>query len=122
MLVTQGGKVNSGKVSSYKYGVGATLPTDVTRSGYTFTGWHDNSTSTFSDDRVTALKPADRGDKTFYARWRQKYIAVKFEPGGGTLPNGDNLRVVGQGLKYEQSVNFYGNHKDDFARFNDVSL
>ena len=41
-LNTNGGAINSGDVTSYTYGTGATLPTDVTRTGYTFAGWYDN--------------------------------------------------------------------------------
>lgn len=40
------GTINSGNVTSYTYGVGATLPTDVTRTGYTFKGWYDNENLT----------------------------------------------------------------------------
>ena len=39
-LNTNGGTINNGNVTSYTYGVGATLPTDVTRTGYTFKGWY----------------------------------------------------------------------------------
>ena len=35
------GTINNGNVTEYTYGVGATLPTDVTRTGYTFKGWYD---------------------------------------------------------------------------------
>ena len=35
-LHPNGGTINSGNVTGYTYGVGATLPTDVTRTGYTF--------------------------------------------------------------------------------------
>jgi hypothetical protein len=40
-LNTDGGTINSGNITQYTYGVGATLPTDVTRDGFTFTGWYD---------------------------------------------------------------------------------
>ena len=43
-LNTNGGTINSGNVTSYTYGVGATLPTagDMTYTGHTFVGWYDN--------------------------------------------------------------------------------
>ncbi|MFR3456170.1 MAG: InlB B-repeat-containing protein [Acutalibacteraceae bacterium] len=42
-LHANGGTIADGKdVTGYTYGVGATLPTDVTRTGYTFKGWYDN--------------------------------------------------------------------------------
>ena len=37
-LNADGGTVNSGNVTGYVYGVGATLPTDMTRWGYGFVG------------------------------------------------------------------------------------
>ena len=109
------GSINAGNVTSYTYGVGATLPTNVTRLGYDFKGWYSSPYS--SGERATAIGTSEYGNKTYYARWRRRCIAVTFDASGGTLSDNDNLRVVGQGLKYGQSVNFYGNHKDDFARF-----
>ena len=43
-LNTNGGTINSGNVTGYTYGVGATLPTadDMTYTGHTFKGWYDN--------------------------------------------------------------------------------
>ena len=52
-LNTGGGTINSGNVTEYTYGVGATLPTDVTRTGYTFKGWYDNEGLT--GNPVTAI-------------------------------------------------------------------
>ena len=66
-LHPNGGKVNSGNVTAYDYGVGVTLPTDVTREGYTFAGWYDNEALTGSP--VTAIGPTDEGDKTYWAKW-----------------------------------------------------
>lgn len=39
-LDARGGSINSGNVTSYTYGVGATLPTNVTKSNYVFDGWY----------------------------------------------------------------------------------
>ena len=66
-LHPNGGKVNSGNVTAYDYGVGVTLPTDVTREGYTFAGWYDNEALT--GNPVTAIGPTDEGDKTYWAKW-----------------------------------------------------
>ena len=41
-LNTNGGTINSGNITSYTYGTGATLPTDVTKDGFVFGGWCDN--------------------------------------------------------------------------------
>ena len=49
-LNTNGGTINSGNVTGYTYGVGATLPTadDMTYTGHTFKGWYDNESLTGS--------------------------------------------------------------------------
>lgn len=66
-LYPNGGTVNSGNVTAYDYGKGVTLPTDVTREGYTFAGWYDNEALT--GDPVTDIGPTDEGDKTYWAKW-----------------------------------------------------
>ena len=66
-LNKDGGTIKSGNVTSYTYGVGATLPTDVTRSGYTFDGWHDNSGLT--GDAVTTIADDATGNKEYWAKW-----------------------------------------------------
>ena len=61
---------------SYTYGKGATLPIPV-RANFTFEGWYTNAG--FTGDPVTAIGPAEMGEKTFYARWEAKpvtYIVV----------------------------------------------
>lgn len=57
-----GGTINNGDVTEYTYGVGATLPTDVTREGYAFDGWYEQSD--FSGSKVTKITATDTGDKT----------------------------------------------------------
>ena len=69
-LNTNGGTINSGNITSYTYGTGATLPTDVTRSGYTFGGWYDNEA--LSGDPVTAISANATGDQTYWAKWTAK--------------------------------------------------
>ena len=67
-LNTNGGTIADGKdVTGYTYGVGATLPTDVTRTGYTFKGWYDNENLTGSP--VTAIGGAETGNKEYWAKW-----------------------------------------------------
>ena len=67
-LNATGGTINSGNLTGYTYGEGATLPTDVTRAGYTFAGWYDNEALT--GDPVTEIANNATGDKTFWAKWR----------------------------------------------------
>ena len=66
-LHTNGGTINSGNVTSYTYGVGATLPTDVTLAGYRLEGWYDNSGCTGS--AITAISTSETGNKEFWANW-----------------------------------------------------
>ncbi|MBE6135017.1 MAG: hypothetical protein E7179_03275, partial [Erysipelotrichaceae bacterium] len=69
-LNTNSGTIVDGNVTSYSYGVGATLPTNVTRSGYAFAGWYANSS--FTGSRITAISTTDYGNKTYYAKWVSK--------------------------------------------------
>ncbi|MBR1625163.1 MAG: InlB B-repeat-containing protein, partial [Clostridia bacterium] len=66
-LNTNGGTINSGNVTFYETGVGATLPTDVTKNGYGFKGWYGNAT--FEGDPVTAIGTDATGAKEFWAKW-----------------------------------------------------
>ena len=77
-----GGTIGSGNVTGYTYGVGATLPTDVTRTGYTFDGWYDNAA--FSGTAVTSISGTDSGNKTYYAKWTENsnYIVIFISNGG----------------------------------------
>ncbi|MGN1131609.1 MAG: InlB B-repeat-containing protein, partial [Ruminococcus sp.] len=91
-----GGTINSGDVTSYTYGVGATLPTDVTKDGYTFKGWYDNEGLT--GDAVTSISSTDIGDKTFYAKWelnafKHKYVFLEVS-GKDWFYNGSCVGVV----------------------------
>ena len=81
-LHTNGGTINSGNVTGYTYGVGATLPTDVTHTGYTFKGWYDNETLTGSP--VTAIGGAETGNKEYWAKWEINQYTITFDTNGGS--------------------------------------
>ena len=81
--VLDGGTINSGEVDSYTYGVGATLPTDVTKDGYNFCGFYNNPQ--FSGEPVTGVSKTDAGDKTFYAKWYQPTVTFDSNGGSGTM-------------------------------------
>ena len=68
-LQTKGGTINSGRITSYTYGYGVMLPTDVTRTGYTFGGWYADEDC--SGEAVVSISLIDTGDKTFYAKWEK---------------------------------------------------
>ena len=75
------GTINSGNVTSYTYGVGATLPTDVTRTGYTFKGWYDNENLTGSP--VTAIGNTETGNKEYWAKWEINQYTITVKPENG---------------------------------------
>ena len=68
-LNTNGGTINSGNVTSYTYGAGATLPTadDMTYTGHRFKGWYDNESLTGTP--VTAIGSTETGNKEYWAKW-----------------------------------------------------
>ena len=83
------GTINSGDVTSYTYGVGATLPTagDMTYTGHTFKGWYDNEYLTGSP--VTAIGDTETGNKEYWAKWEANTYTVTLNAGGGTINNGN---------------------------------
>ena len=82
-LNTNGGTINNGNVTSYTYGVGATLPTadDMTYTGYTFKGWYDNENLTGSP--VTAIGGTETGNKEYWAKWEINQYTITFDTNGG---------------------------------------
>lgn len=66
-LVTNDGEILDENVTEYTYGIGAELPVNVTKSGYSFDGWYDNENC--SGSAITEISASDIGDKTFYAKW-----------------------------------------------------
>ncbi len=80
-LNTNGGTINNGNVTEYTYGVGATLPTDVTRTGYTFKGWYDNESLT--GNPVTAIGGAETGNKEYWAKWEINQYTITVKPENG---------------------------------------
>ena len=75
------GTINSGNVTSYTYGVGATLPTDVTHTGYTFKGWYDNEA--LAGSPVTAIGDTETGNKEYWAKWEINQYTVTVKPENG---------------------------------------
>lgn len=73
-LNSNGGTINSGNITTYTHGVGATLPTDISYTGMDFTGWYDNPGCTGSP--VTTITTTDCGNKEYWAGW----VAGKPEP------------------------------------------
>jgi len=82
-LHANGGTINSGNVTGYTYGVGATLPTagDMTYTGYTFKGWYDNENLT--GDPVTAIGGTEMGNKEYWAKWEINQYTITVKPENG---------------------------------------
>ena len=80
-LHANGGTINNGNVTEYTYGVGATLPTDVTRTGYTFKGWYYNENLTGSP--VTAIGNTETGNKEYWAKWEINQYTITVKPENG---------------------------------------
>ncbi|MCI6919221.1 MAG: InlB B-repeat-containing protein, partial [Lachnospiraceae bacterium] len=98
-LQTNGGTIAAGKeIKSYTGGTKATLPGggDITREGYTFEGWYEDSS--FSGSPVTEITGSDTGDKIFYAKWSANIYTVKLETNGGKIADGKDVTVYTCGI------------------------
>ena len=83
-LYANGGTIASGQdVTSYTYGVGATLPTagDMDYTGHTFKGWYDNEGLTGSP--VTAIGGTEMGNKEYWAKWEINQYTITVKPENG---------------------------------------
>ena len=82
-LHPNGGTINSGNVTGYTYGVGATLPTadDMTYTGHMFKGWYDNENLTGSP--VTAIGGTGTGNKEYWAKWEINQYTITVKPENG---------------------------------------
>ena len=66
--VTDGGTINGAYPTTYTEGTVTVLPTNVTKSGYTFLGWF---TAYTGGVQVRQIGAAETGDKVFYAHWKK---------------------------------------------------
>ncbi len=98
-LNTNNGTIAAGKeIKSYIERTQTTLPTkaDITREGYTFEGWYEDSS--FSGSPVTEITGSDTGDKIFYAKWSANIYTVKLETNGGKIADGKDVTVYTCGI------------------------
>ena len=91
-LDPHGGKINSGNVLGYTYGSGATLPTNVTRSGYRFLGWSEGFDSVTGDLLTVARWEKEPAPSAEPAVWN-----VRFEMNGGELVSGELQQRIADG-------------------------
>ena len=82
-LNVNGGTINAGNVTSYTFGTGATLPTDVTKAHATFQGWY--AASNFSGERVYSISTSEYGDKAYWAKWETITYTVTWKANGGIV-------------------------------------
>lgn len=81
-----GGTNEAGAPTGYTFGIGATLPTMPTKTGYTFLGWFDNKELTGT--AITAVTATETGDKVFWASWDANDYTITYNLNGGTNPAG----------------------------------
>ena len=83
-LEVNGGVINNNNINEYVYGEGATLPSasDMTKEGHSFGGWY--LSSDFSGSPATNIYAADRGNKTYYAKWNVNQYTITFDTDGGS--------------------------------------
>ena len=79
-LNSNGGTINDQNyITEYVYGIGVTLPTNVTKEGYTFGGWYDNAELTGS--AISQITANDLNNKTYWAKWNIIGHTVIFKDG-----------------------------------------
>ena len=96
-LHANGGTINSGNVTEYTYGVGATLPIadDMTYTGHTFKGWYDNESLTGSP--VTAIGNTETGNKEYWAKWEINQYTIAYDLAGGTAEGNPDTYTIETG-------------------------
>lgn len=102
-LNTNDGTINAGNVTSYTYGTGATLPTNVTKDGYRFMGWYDNEGLTGS--AVTTIANDATGNKTYWAKWAQVYTITNGTPANGTITISKSSAIEGEAVSISVVAN-----------------
>ncbi|MGN0367379.1 MAG: InlB B-repeat-containing protein, partial [Wujia sp.] len=80
---TQGGKIET-DITGYSYGQVTTLPDAavVTKTGYTFGGWYEQSDAT--QTVVTEISATQTGKKTYVAKWTANTYTIKLNANGGS--------------------------------------
>ena len=66
VVLNDNGGILESELTSYVYGVGATLPA-ISKANHEFGGWF--ASEDFAGDPVTAISVTDLGDKVFYAKF-----------------------------------------------------
>ena len=89
-LHANGGLILAGDVTNYSFGIGATLPTNMSLTGKDFKGWYDNPS--FTGSPVTEITTTDCGDKEYWAKWENEKLKVTYIIGGCQVTGGKWLQ------------------------------
>jgi uncharacterized repeat protein (TIGR02543 family) len=76
------GDDSSSSTSNERYGATVALPTDPTRTGYTFAGWYYNTED--ENTKVTSALTVGTADTTLHAKWTINSYTVTFVSNGGS--------------------------------------
>lgn len=113
-------------VTSYTYGVGATLPTP-TKAHYKFGGWYEKSD--FSGESVKTILTNEIGAKTYYAKWIADTYKVTLNTQGGTIADDKNITSYEYGTTVKlptsediTKADYYFNGWYDNAEFTGVTV
>ena len=90
------GTINSGNVDKYTFGTGATLPTDITKTGHDFGGWYSDSNCTDGNE-VTAISATEYGAKEYWAKWTPSEYTITYNSNGGSEIE-DGTYTYGEGM------------------------
>lgn len=118
--VENGGKFNGTYPTTYKTGQKVILPTNITRTGYTLSGWYleDNFVT-----KVTEIKEDDFGHKMFYAKWTPAQYNIAYDLNGGststTLVTTYTYNPTASALTYATNISKPGY---EFIGWKDVDL
>jgi hypothetical protein len=117
-LDANGGTINSGDVTSYTYGVGATLPVagDMTApSGAVFLGWYDGAT------KVISISTTATGNKSYKAKWGYTlYDSYFYQTYATTNTSRDDL-VANAGFPAYISTSLSGNRNQGSSTTSSVT-
>ncbi len=85
-----GGAFDGTYESEYSYGVAMILPTNLSKTGYTFAGWYTQENCT--GDAITKIAADTMGRMTFYAKWVINTYSVEFDTADkSTAPDAQNI-------------------------------
>ena len=81
-------------LTDYTYGIGAALPTDWTKTGYTFGGWYDNES--LDGTAVETISATSIGTKNYWAKWtlNAPTVTLSADKDSVTYDPGNNVIIL----------------------------